>query len=37
MTLLSESLSSNTSCSAPDTVITDNHETDEIQEKKEGI
>ena len=28
MTLLSESLSSNTSGSAPDTAITDNHETD---------
>ena len=28
MTLLSESLSSNISGSAPDTAITDNHETD---------
>ena len=28
MTLLSESLSSNTSGSAPDTAITDNHERD---------
>ena len=37
MTLLSESLSSNTSGSAPDTAITDNHELKQIQGKKEEI
>ena len=35
MTLLSESLSSNTSGSAPDTAITDNHETDPREKGKD--
>ena len=36
MTLLSESLSSNTSDSAPDTAITGNHETD-LKEKRRDL
>ena len=35
MTLLSESLSSNTSGSGPDTAITDNHETDPREKGKD--